>query len=188
MLALLLNLVIAAAAGLMFQLLWKGQYSGGSDGSSALRRAAGVALPPVISVYTVVVVITNISVSIQLAILLSVLAAVFTAHCLYPARPRLQSQRARPAVPALDSVGVDGDLGDIVDSHPAGDLPVAGPAESLAGPQPVAFLGNRFRRVGPQPGRGAGRVELGIHAARNLGLRVHVLCCRWQTYGVHLPN
>ena len=79
MLALLLNLVIAAATGLMFQLLWKRQYSGDSGESSALRRAASVALPPVISVYAVVVVITNISVSIQLAILLPVLAAVFTA-------------------------------------------------------------------------------------------------------------
>ena len=79
MLALLLNLVIAAAAGLMFQLLWKRQYPGDSGESSALRRAASVALPPVISVYAVVVVITNISVSIQLAILLPVLAAVFTA-------------------------------------------------------------------------------------------------------------
>ena len=79
MLALLLNLVIAAAAGLMFQLLWKRQYSGDSNGSSALRRAASVALPPVISVYAVVVVITNTSVSIQLAVLMPVLAAVFTA-------------------------------------------------------------------------------------------------------------
>ena len=79
MLVLLTNLVIASAAGLMFQLLWRWQYSGDSDGSSALRRAATVALPPVLSVYAVVVVITNISVSIQLAILLPVLAAVFTA-------------------------------------------------------------------------------------------------------------
>ena len=79
MLALLLNLVIAAAAGLMFQLLWKRHYSGDSDGSNVLKRAAYVALPPVISVYAVVVVITNISVSIQLAVLMPVLAAVFTA-------------------------------------------------------------------------------------------------------------
>ena len=79
MLALLLNLVIAAAAGLMFQLLWKRQYSDDSDGSSPLRRAAWVALPPVISVCAVVVVITNISVSIQLAVLMPVLGAVFAA-------------------------------------------------------------------------------------------------------------
>ena len=79
MLALLLNLVIAAAAGLMFQLLWKRQYSDDSDGSSPLRRAAWVALPPVISVYATVVVITNISVSIQLAVLMPVLGAVFAA-------------------------------------------------------------------------------------------------------------
>ena len=79
MLTLLLNLLIASAAGLAFQLLWKRQYSGAGDGASALRRAAFVVLPPVISVYAVVVVITNISVSIQLAVLLPVVAAVFTA-------------------------------------------------------------------------------------------------------------
>ena len=79
MLALLANLVVASAAGLMFQLLWRCQYSGKSSGSSALRRAASVALPPLILVYAVVVVITNVSVSIQLAILLPVLGAVFTA-------------------------------------------------------------------------------------------------------------
>ena len=67
------------AAGLMFHVLWKWQYSGNSGDSSALRRAASVALPPLILVYAVVVVITNISVSIQLAILLPVLGAVFTA-------------------------------------------------------------------------------------------------------------
>ena len=42
------------------------------------RRAAWVACPPVVLVYAVVVVITNISVSIQLAILLPILAMVFT--------------------------------------------------------------------------------------------------------------
>ena len=77
MLALFVNLVVASLAGLMFHVLWKWQYAGNS-GSSALRRAASVALPPLILVYAVVVVITNISVSIQLAILLPVLGAVFT--------------------------------------------------------------------------------------------------------------
>ena len=76
MLALLVNLVIASAAGLMFHVLWKWRYSGDS---SALRRAASVALPPLILVYAVVVVITNVSVSVQLAVLLPVLGAVFTA-------------------------------------------------------------------------------------------------------------
>ena len=79
MLALIANMVIAGAAGLMFQLLQRWQYSGESGESSALRRAASVALPPVISVYAVVAIITNISVTIQLAVLLPVLGAVFTA-------------------------------------------------------------------------------------------------------------
>jgi len=77
-LAILVNLVIAAVAGLMFQMLWRWQYSGDSGESTALRRAASVALPPMILVYAVVVVITNVSVSIQLAVLLPVVAAVFT--------------------------------------------------------------------------------------------------------------
>ena len=79
MLALLVNLVISSASGLMFQLLWRRHYSGKRGDSSALRRAASVALPPLVFVYAIVVVITNISVSIQLAILLPVLGAVFTA-------------------------------------------------------------------------------------------------------------
>ncbi len=77
-LALLVNLVIASAAGLAFQLLWRWQYFGDKVGSSALTRAASVALLPVLAVYAAVVIITNISVSVQLAVLLPVLAAVFT--------------------------------------------------------------------------------------------------------------
>ena len=50
-LALLVNLVIASAAGLAFQLLWRWRYSGDRGGGSALTRAASVALPPVIAVY-----------------------------------------------------------------------------------------------------------------------------------------
>ena len=79
MLALLSNLVIASAAGLMFQLLWRWQYSGDSGDRSALRRAGSVVLPPIILTYSVVLIITNISVLIQLAVLLPVLGAVFTA-------------------------------------------------------------------------------------------------------------
>ena len=78
MLALLLNLLIASTAGLAFRLLWKRQYSGASDGTSALRRAAFVVLPPVISAYATVAVITNIAVSVHLAVLLPVLGVVFT--------------------------------------------------------------------------------------------------------------
>ena len=78
MLALLVNLVIASTAGLMFQLLWR-QHADGAWSSSPLRRAAWAILPPVFFVHTVIVVITNISVSIQLAVLLPVTGAIFTA-------------------------------------------------------------------------------------------------------------
>ena len=95
MLTILVNLVIASAAGLMFQLLWRWQYSGGSGERGAIRRAAGVALPPVIFVYAVIVVITNISVSIQLAVLMPVLAAVFTALLVFRDPAFTPSERDR---------------------------------------------------------------------------------------------
>ena len=79
MLALLLNLLIASTAGLVFQLLWRHQYSGASDGASALRRAAFVVLPPVVFAYAAVVVITNISVAVHLTVLLPVLGVAFVA-------------------------------------------------------------------------------------------------------------
>ena len=79
MLALLFNLLLASAAGLMFQLLWEWQRSRDGGRSNALGRAAWVTLPPVIFVYAVVFVLTNTSVSIQLAVLLPVLGSVSAA-------------------------------------------------------------------------------------------------------------
>ena len=77
MLALLLNLLIASSAGLLSHFLWKRQYAGVGGGTSPLLRAAYVVLPPLISVYAIVAVITNIAVSAYLAILLPVLGVVF---------------------------------------------------------------------------------------------------------------
>ena len=77
MLALLTNLLIASVAGLMFHLLWQWQYDSDTGGSRALERASWTTLPPVVFVYAVVFVITNVSVSIQLAVLLPVLGAAF---------------------------------------------------------------------------------------------------------------
>ncbi len=78
MLALVVNLVVASIAARMFQLLWKWQYASGRGGSHALQRAAWVTMPPILFVYTFVLVTTNIWVSIQLAVLLPAFGAVFT--------------------------------------------------------------------------------------------------------------
>ena len=77
MLGLLVNIGLACGAGLMFSLLWNWQYSTSWGASNSLRRAAWVILPPSGIVYAAVVVISNISMSIQLAILVPTLAAVF---------------------------------------------------------------------------------------------------------------
>ena len=77
MLALLVNLALAGGAGLMFHLSWGWQYSSRRGSQTALGRAVWVALPPVCVVYGVVVVISNISVSVQLTFALPVVAALF---------------------------------------------------------------------------------------------------------------
>ena len=79
MLALLSNLTLAMGAGLLFQALWKWQSVGRRDGSNVLRRATWTVLPPVVIVYAFVMTFSNMSVWIQLAILLPVVAAVFIA-------------------------------------------------------------------------------------------------------------
>ena len=80
MLALLINLALASSAGLMFQLLGRWQQSERGDGNrSALQRAAWVAVPPVSFVYAVVIVISNVSIWIQFAVLMPVVAVTFTA-------------------------------------------------------------------------------------------------------------
>jgi transcriptional regulator with XRE-family HTH domain len=78
LLSLLLNLGLASVAGLMFHVQWRLRYSVRRTVTNPFRRAAWVACPPVVLVYGVVVVITNISVSIQLAVLLPILALAFT--------------------------------------------------------------------------------------------------------------
>ena len=77
-LALLLNLALAAAAGMMFDVLWRIQYRSDKGSKEAFRRAAWVAILPVVFVFSVVVVITNSSVTLQLALVFPTLGIIFT--------------------------------------------------------------------------------------------------------------
>ena len=73
-LALMVNLALAGVAGLVFHILWSWQYrTGGGDGSP-LSRALWVVLPPMGLVHAVVLVTTNVSISLQLSIILPALA------------------------------------------------------------------------------------------------------------------
>ena len=78
MLVLLVNLALSTIAGVASKLLWRWHNSGDPAESSAIRRAAWVNVPPVAFVYVVVVVVSNTSVAIQLAVELAALAAMFT--------------------------------------------------------------------------------------------------------------
>ena len=74
--ALLVNLALASGAGLLFHLLWHWQYRSGGQSGSPVRKAAAVVLPPAALVYGVVLVITNLSITVQLSVIIPVFAVV----------------------------------------------------------------------------------------------------------------
>lgn len=77
LLALMVNLALALIAGLMFDFLWKWQYSKEVSEKKAPQRAAWVALPPLGFVYCCVMVISNVGSWIHLTVVLPVLGVVF---------------------------------------------------------------------------------------------------------------
>ena len=76
LLALEVNLALASMAGLAFHLLRQWQYSGDPRRSNPLRRAVAVSLPPTLLAYAAIVVFSNISLWIQLVLVLPPLAGV----------------------------------------------------------------------------------------------------------------
>ena len=78
-LALEVNLGLASVAGLAFHLLRQWQYSGNQDRSNALRRGVAVVLPPTLFTYVLAVLISNVSLWVQLVMVLPPVAAVFMA-------------------------------------------------------------------------------------------------------------
>ncbi len=77
LLALMVNLALALVAGLMFDFLWKWQYSKAGSERKAPQRAAWVALLPLAFVYCCVMVISNVGSWIHLTVVLPVLGVVF---------------------------------------------------------------------------------------------------------------
>lgn len=77
LLALMVNLALALIAGLMFDFLWKWQYSKEVSERRAPQRAAWVALLPLVFVYCCVMVISNVGSWLHLTVVLPVLGVVF---------------------------------------------------------------------------------------------------------------
>ena len=77
LLALIVNLLLALAAGLMFDFFWKWQYFGDRPERKAYRRAAWVVLPPIAFVYACVLVFAGVGAWIFALLVLTVLAGVF---------------------------------------------------------------------------------------------------------------
>ena len=76
-LSLIMNLLVATVAGLMFILLRRWQYSGPSDRKSGYSRAARIVVPPIAFVYTFILVFSNVGIWIFGLILLTLSAGVF---------------------------------------------------------------------------------------------------------------
>ena len=142
LLALLVNLVLASGAGVLFHLLHRWQYAAGETGG-ALRRALWVALPPLVVVYGVAVVITNASVSIQLAFLVPVIATVFTALLVLRDPEVTFSERDRrilfPVVAATAMLCGTLGLVVIVAIYVSPDLPMVLPDHNLLGSWEIDF-------------------------------------------------
>ena len=77
-LSLIANLAVSTAAGLMFILLRRWQYSGPTDRKSAYSRAAWIVLPPIAFVYAFLLAFSNVGFWIVGLALFTLLAGVFT--------------------------------------------------------------------------------------------------------------
>ena len=77
MLSLVVSLVVAAVCALMFQALWRWRGSQDSWDGNPLSRALWAVLPPIMVAYAVVAVLSNASVWIQSAVVMSALAGMF---------------------------------------------------------------------------------------------------------------
>ena len=78
LMALLVNLALSWTAGLMFHLLWRWRYHNGTAVGGTVTNAAAVTCPPLGVVYIVVVLITNFSVTVQLAPVFAALPMAFS--------------------------------------------------------------------------------------------------------------
>ena len=135
MLALMVNLCLASIAALMYQTLWKWHYGVVSDKGSAVQRAIWVVLPPVCFVYGVVVVISNASVWIQLAVLMPVLAVMFITLLVLRDPTINPSERDRrllfPATLAVAIVSTTLGIVTVLTIYASPDLPMVLPDHNL---------------------------------------------------------
>lgn len=81
-LPLVVNLFLAFAAGVMFDFLWKWQYSSGKGERRPYTRAAWVALPPLAITYVFVIIFWSPSAWIYVTAVFPMLAGVFTVMAL----------------------------------------------------------------------------------------------------------
>lgn len=165
--ALLLNLLLSSAAGMMFEVFWRRHYRQVGPKRDAFQRAARVAFLPLFVVFGVVMVITNVGITIQIALEFSVLGSVFAAFLLIrdPAlSPGERDQRILfPTVVAATVVGSVTGLFIILFVYASPDLPRVLPDHNLITSWVIDFDAMGFSREDAQQ-----RI--------NLGYLCHAIC------------
>ena len=149
-LALLLNLTLSCAAGMLFDAHWRRKYRRVGARREAFKRAAWVAFLPILLVFGVVMVITNVGVTIQVALLFSFLASAFASFLLLrdPAlNPGERDQRVLfPTVMGAAIVGGAVGLFIILFVYASHDLPRVLPDHNLVTSWEIDFDALGFTR------------------------------------------
>ncbi|MXW29539.1 MAG: helix-turn-helix domain-containing protein [Chloroflexi bacterium] len=150
LLALLVNLALAASAGLMFQFLWQWQRSRYGGEGSILQRSVWTVLPPVGFVYAVVLVISNASVWIQLGVLMPATAVLFIALLVVQDPSTNPSERDRQFLlsTTLAAAIVSSVLGllTIIAVYVSPDLPMVLPDHNMLNSWEIDFAALGFSR------------------------------------------
>ena len=150
LLALLVNLALAASAGLMFQFLWQWQLRRFGGEGGILRRSVWSVLPPVGFVYAVVLVLSNASVWIQFAALMPSTAVLFIALLVIQDPSTNPSERDRQFLlsTTLAAAIVSSVLGllTIIAVYVSPDLPMVLPDHNLLNAWEIDFAALGFSR------------------------------------------
>ena len=148
--ALMINLALTSGAGVLYHLLWHWQYRSGGQSGSPVRKAAAVVLPPAALVYGVVLVITNLSITVQLSVIIPVFSVVMVVLLvLRDPRVVLANRDRRLMNQAAFAVGFFSTLvgmGVIVALYVSPDYPEVLPDHNLIGQWEIDFEELGFSR------------------------------------------
>ena len=180
MLVLLVNLGLASTAGLMYHFLWRWQYARNLGSGSPVGRAAWTVLPPLALVYGVVMLFSNVSVVIQLAMLFPALAIAFLAFLALkdPGLSLVEADRRLlfPAAMGLGMLGISLGIAVVLVVYNSPNMPQALPDHNL-----LASWDINFDELGLSRAEALDRINAGYvwHAMLVIAYMGIVVCGRF---------